>query len=119
MLWLALRRGLVTINHSFFSFCALVVACSQTRISYNRVFFEGYGFVVVACSQTRISYNFDVYVDGAWVLWLALRRGLVTINHSKHYIVVELWLALRRGLVTISSRISRSNPSCGLLSDAD
>ncbi len=57
----------------------------------------GAGLSVVACSQTRISYNITYFLQPAAKLWLALRRGLVTMR--------QLQCSQRTG--------------CGLLSDAD
>ena len=101
----------------------LVVACTQTRISYNEaremgVLPPGCGLhsdadqlqcncylqaspVVVACTQTRISYNVTHLSSPSKQLWLALRRGSVTIKVITPRDVIRLWLALRRGSVTM------------------
>jgi len=55
----------------------------------------------VACTQTRISYNWLLVSWLSFQLWLALRRGSVTMTGRRVAISAVLWLALRRGSVTI------------------
>ncbi len=73
----------------------------------------------MACSQTRISYNLSHTSASLPVLWLVLRRGLVTIKTRMTRWRIRLWLVLRRGLVTIFIARAEAKECCGLFSDAD
>ena len=95
------------------------MACTQTRISYNACSVGTATFFVVACTQTRISYNIDDMDKRLRELWLALRRGSVTITLAAGIVVPQLWLALRRGSVTIDHVWVSVDGCCGLHSDAD
>ena len=59
----------------------------------------------MACTQTRISYNWFSSLGVNARLWLALRRGSVTIAAKIDLADVRLWLALRRGSVTMRTEI--------------